>query len=343
MQNFYNNNIIMATQFIYNLPQIENIIFEGFDYTVPEETMKIILNLTQQVGSPSYDKTPVFKKRDHVFGSVSGSGSASGSASGHEAQAPRVRKNKNVEMNAAEWKEMCKFQTTQLEEKQGIDKELDSIRSFINKITDKNYTDIRNKIIQVIDNVIAANADVDLSFIGSNLFNIASSNRFYSKNYAELYADLLRKYKFLESYYQEKLEEFIKSFDHIEFVDPEENYDKFCEINKANEKRKALSMFYINLMHKAVVSKNAMANVIRDLIAKVVDLISMENKKIQVEEITENIAIMYKPELFEMRSICEDIYGLSVPETIEKIAKSNVSDYKSLTNKTIFKFMDLID
>lgn len=337
MQNFYNNNIIMTTQFIYNLPQIESIIFEGFDYTVPEETMKIILNLTQQVGSPSYDKTPVFKKREHN-GSVLASGSGTGS--GHEA--PRGRKNKNVEMSASEWKEMCKFQTTQLEEKQGIDKELDSIRSFINKITDKNYTDIRNKIIQVIDNVIATNAEVDLSFIGSNLFNIASSNRFYSKNYAELYADLLRKYKFLESYYQEKLEDFIKSFDHIVFVDPEENYDKFCEINKSNEKRKALAMFYLNLMYKGVVSRNAMAEVIRDLIATVVDLISMENKKVQVEEITENIAIMYKPELFENRSICEDIDGLSVPETIEKIANSNVNDYSSLTNKTIFKFMDLI-
>ena len=30
-------------------------------------------------------------------------------------------------------------------------------------------------------------------------------------------------------------------------------------------------------------------------------------------------------------------------EIIEKIANSKVKDYKSLTNKTLFKFMDLID
>ena len=32
-----------------------------------------------------------------------------------------------------------------------------------------------------------------------------------------------------------------------------------------------------------------------------------------------------------------------ISEIIEKIAKSKVKDYKSLTNKSLFKFMDLID
>ena len=37
------------------------------------------------------------------------------------------------------------------------------------------------------------------------------------------------------------------------------------------------------------------------------------------------------------------INGFSINEIIEKIANSKVKDYKSLTNKTLFKFMDLID
>ena len=39
----------------------------------------------------------------------------------------------------------------------------------------------------------------------------------------------------------------------------------------------------------------------------------------------------------------EQIDGYTIPEIIEKIAKSKVKDYKSLTNKTLFKFMDMID
>jgi hypothetical protein len=39
----------------------------------------------------------------------------------------------------------------------------------------------------------------------------------------------------------------------------------------------------------------------------------------------------------------EQIDGLTINEVIEKIAKSKVKDYKSLTNKALFKFMDLID
>jgi hypothetical protein len=39
----------------------------------------------------------------------------------------------------------------------------------------------------------------------------------------------------------------------------------------------------------------------------------------------------------------EEINGLTITEVIEKIASSKVKDYPSITKKTIFKFMDLID
>ena len=37
------------------------------------------------------------------------------------------------------------------------------------------------------------------------------------------------------------------------------------------------------------------------------------------------------------------IEGYTISEVIDKIANSKVKDYKSLTNKSLFKFMDLID
>jgi len=77
----------------------------------------------------------------------------------------------------------------------------------------------------------------------------------------------------------------------------------------------------------------------------VYNFISLENKKNEVEELTETIAILYKKQLYENDKAenYEKIEGFTISEIIEKIANSKVKDYKSLTNKALFKFMDLID
>jgi len=49
----------------YTLNDINNILFQGFDFKLPDETLKIISELALQVGSPDYVKTPVFQKREN--------------------------------------------------------------------------------------------------------------------------------------------------------------------------------------------------------------------------------------------------------------------------------------
>ena len=49
----------------YNLETINDIIFQGFDYSLPEKTMKIISEIALQVGAPDYVRTPVFQKREN--------------------------------------------------------------------------------------------------------------------------------------------------------------------------------------------------------------------------------------------------------------------------------------
>jgi len=142
--------------------------------------------------------------------------------------------------------------------------------------------------------------------------------------------------------YQENFEKFAELFNNIEYVDPNINYDKFCEINKINEKRKSLAAFYINLMNCGVISKSEIIDITRNSLAKVYEYISLENKKNEVEELTENIALLYKKGIYEGVNY-DKIDGFTINEVIEKIANSKVKDYKSLTNKALFKFMDLID
>ena len=64
-----------------------------------------------------------------------------------------------------------------------------------------------------------------------------------------------------------------------------------------------------------------------------------------MDELTETIAILYKKELYEDDDGDDYVLieGYNISEVIEKIANSKVKDYKSFTNKSLFKFMDLID
>ena len=327
----------------YTLEQIEDIVFKGFDYRVPDDVMEKISNLAMQVGSPDYVKTPIFKKRENPM-KVDPETSATNPVT---KEFPKKRKgNKAMEvLNDEDWDSIRTFQTTKIEAKTGIDADFDSIRATINKMTDKNYSDMRNKIIEIIDKLVSENSEANLSGIGENIFDIASSNRYYSKIYADLYSDLSSRYNFIKEQYLQNLNKFTDLFNNIEYVDSNVNYDRFCEINKINEKRKSLAAFYINLMYCGVISKDEIMSITRNLLAKIYEYISIENKKNEVEELTETIAILYKKDLYEKDHVVayEKIEGFAILEIIEKIANSKVKDYNSLTNKALFKFMDLID
>ena len=84
-------------------------------------------------------------------------------------------------------------------------------------------------------------------------FEIASTNRFYSKLYADLYADLISKFEIMREVFNNSFDKFLEMFTTIEYVDPNVDYDKFCKINSDNEKRKALSAFFVNLMINQII------------------------------------------------------------------------------------------
>lgn len=323
----------------YTLNNIQDIIFQGFDFMLPDETLKIISELTLKVGSPDYVKTPVFQKRDNPMKIEPSKEVVSGFRKG--------RRNKAFEIvNNDDWETITTFKTTKIEEKVGLDVQIDLIRVQLNKLTDKNYIDIRNKIFDVIDKLVLENINPeDMIRLSSTIFEIASNNRFFSKMYADLYSDLSTKYDIMKTTFESNLDVFTSLFNKIEYIDPKVNYDKFCEINKTNEKRKSLAAFYLNLMYNNIIPKKTIMTITRNLLNEMYMFIQEEDKKNEVDELSETIGILYKKELYQ-NDHGDDyvlIEGFAITEVIEKIAKSKVKDYKSLTNKSLFKFMDLID
>ena len=323
----------------YTLDNINEILFNGFDYKLPQETLEIISNLALQVGSPDYVKTPVFQKRENPMKVEP--------VPSHKDSFKKNKRGKAMEVvNDEDWETIRTFHTTKMEEKEGISAQIDSIRVNLNKMTDKNYIDMRNKIIEIIDKLVQENISTDdMAQFSSTIFDIASTNRFYSKIYADLYSDLSTKYEIMKTTFEMNLDKFTDLFNTIEYVDPNVNYDKFCEINKVNEKRKSLASFYLNLMSNGIISEKQIMRITRNLLAQIYTFISVDDKKNEVDELTETVAILYKKELYadDDGDDYEQIEGYNINEIVERIAKSKVKDYKSLTNKTLFKFMDLID
>lgn len=337
----------------YTLETFNNITFNGFKFDFPEDTLKIISELALEVGSPNYVKTPVFQKRINPIKTETLHNKEKEKEThydfpknGYDKNSTRRRRNnKSMEiLNDDDWETVRTFQTTKIEEKIGLDVQIDLLRSHLNKMSEKNYVDIKNKITETIENIMKEIIDNnEITKLGTIIFEIASTNRFYSKIYADLYSDLINKFQIMEEIFQENFNNFMNLFDTIEYVEPNVDYNKFCKINKDNERRKALAAFFVNLMNNNIISKNKIITIIRDLMNKVYTYINQDNKKNEVDELTENIAILYKKELFNETLNYELIDNMTIPSIIEKLAHSKCKNYLSLSNKTIFKFMDLID
>jgi hypothetical protein len=340
-----NNTMDNIDTMIYMLKDFSDITFDGFNFSLPDDTIQMISSLSLEVGSPSYVKTPIFRKRENPLKSVSvqnGSVDSFSTNNGFK----RKRGNKNMEIvNDEDWEALRSFQTTKIEQKNGIETHIDAIRSYLNKMTDKNYNEMKTKTIELLNSTITENKDnEEIKRISFTIFEIASTNRFYSKIYADLFSELIHKFESMKEIFQESFDNFMCLFNNIEYVDSSVDYDKFCKINKDNEKRKALSTFFINLMNNKIIQKEKIISIIQTLLRQVYEFITMEDKKNEVDELTENIVLLFKKDLFsesDYNAVFVD--GMNIVKMIEFLANRKVKDFKSLTNKSIFKFMDMID
>lgn len=312
----------------YTLQDFSNIKFEGFNIKLNENTIKIITELALQVGSPTYIKTPNFIKKENT---------------GRVDYSIKKKYGKNNMEFDDNWETIRSFQATKIEQRVGIDVQIDLIRSSLNKMSDKNYAEQYEKIKDILNVLIEENTNSeDMMRVGNAIFEIASNNRFYSKLYADLYSNLIQNFDIMKNIFENNLNAFMELFKTIEHVNPEENYDKFCKVNKDNEKRKALSLFFVNLMNNQIIPPSKILEIMHDLLTQVYTLINEKNKVNEVDEMIENISIFYNKKLLSSHP-SKKIDDLSIVEVLQKLACSKSKTYLSLSNKSIFKCMDIIE
>lgn len=330
----------------YSLQKFKETIFNGFEFAVPEAAVNIINYLSSEIGASVILQSPVFQKKEH------NEGVNMFSPSGANRTRNRKKGNKYMENNNEDWETLRSFQSTKIEQHSGISGEIDNLRSNLNKLTDKTFQDIRVKIIETMD-CISSSPDFNeqnAHSVSTFIYEISSTNKFFSKIYADLYAELVTKYGFLRALFDAKLSSFSSQFETIQYTSPEVDYDRFCENNKINESRRSQSLFLVNLALNGFISKLSVARILRQLLETVMNTVNRTDKKNEIDELTENVAILFNKKIIEGAEDDSDyeedeleISGKTIVETVTLLAKSKVKDYKSLTNKAVFKYMDLVE
>ena len=92
-------------------------------------------------------------------------------------------------------------------------------------------------------------------------------------------------------------------------------------------------------MKNNVISREKVMNLLSQLLSQVQEFILLENKRNEVDELTENIALLFKSDLVAEITI----NGISFLSIIQTLAKSKTKTHPSLSNKSIFKYMDLCE
>lgn len=321
----------------YTLSEINNLSFGVSHFEIPDDTLSIINYLCSNVGSDGL--------QSNIFQKIAKSENDSSFSGGFKPNRKR-KGNKSMEVSSEEWESIRTFQATKIEQKTGIDGEIDQIRLLLNKLTDKTFLDIREKLIEKINNICTNSLTEENGIkIANIIYEISSTNKFYSKIYADLYAELVSIYSWLMPIFEENYSKLMEQYKNIHYVDPDSDYDGFCNMNKVNEKRKAITTFFVNLAMNKFISYDGILDKLTDLLRIVYDMISLNDKKNEVDELTENIAILFNKEMID--EIDDDdkynIHGKTIIEIVNGFAKSKAKDYPSLSNKAIFKYMDLVE
>jgi len=307
----------------YDLHKYLDVSHSGDILDLSEDVIEKINGLAKLVGAPTYKKTPVFKHRAHV----------------RKRQYPNGNR---ATITADDWEAMRNFKTTVFAKpKEGIDTEIKSIRSALNKLTATNYEEITEAIGNILSRVLIMDVDKkELAKVGESIFEIGSINKFWSELYANLYKDLIEKFPIMMEIYQNNFKTFMTLFDNIRFINAEEDYDLFCSINLENAKRRALSSFFVHLMNNGTIKSYEIMHIIVKLREKFITNMNDSDKKNEVGEIAENLCIIIRNGAKLLRG---EAQWATLEDFIKMVSEISSREKMGVSTKTVFKFMDLYE
>jgi len=356
----------------YTMAEYNDIIFNSIEYKLPEDVLQIIKYLENEpsINESNANNTNLTNNSTKVFSKNTTNHSNNDSFNKHQnnkntyygekgwnGSIKKTHRTNNVitsqsglaENNNEDWFGSRNFKTTKIEIKEGINKKIGEIRIILNKISIKNYELQTEKIVEIITDFYTVNDNNEceyfkehLSKITKYIFDIASSNKFFSELYAELYKTLINKFVVFKDCLNDFLDSFTKTIDNIHYEDPNKDYDKFCEYTKQNDTRRATCLFIVNLTKKMCIVPSVLLHIIQHFLNYSIMYIYEPNRVNEVDEITENIFILVSQ---SHKLLCEynkDEWNTQIMTIIYKISQMKLKEHPSISNRTIFKYMDIL-
>jgi hypothetical protein len=206
-------------------------------------------------------------------------------------------------------------------------------------MSNKNYDTQQTIIIQKISEM---EDEEQIIKVATAIFDIASTNKFYSEMYAKIYKELMDLYPVFKNILNDFFLQFLTSVSNLKYVDPNIDYDAFCNYNKQNDKKKATAVFIIHMMKQNVILPEKVLDIIHNLIVKIEGYMIIENQLNELEEMTELVNLF----ILEGYTLLTSVFASSelwqqVILKIREFSQLKVKDKNSLSSRVIFKYMDL--
>lgn len=345
---------------MYSLTDFTDISNKGFDVILPTSTIQLINELSKLVGSPNYIKTPVFTKRESITETdkkrrrqrnrqTEGADgwSSNFSTKGTKKLSPSMENDTNPNIV---------FNPSGLLTKRGGGDvtPIQLVRPLLNKLGGNSTNQaIKDELFTTLNDIIDTDiTKEDLDKFTIQVFEILSGNTFYSSIYSQLFSQIMDTYPVFTDTLEKQISKYMTTFTDIKSVDPKEDYDLFCSINKQNDIRKSKSTFFVNLYTLYKISQPTMLSTVKTLTGMIRDNIDNADMVQLVCELIENIFIymnpelglfnMYKDTMMHAYSDGEEI-SISICDYIVELSKTSQKVYSGLNTKSLFKLKDLVD
>ena len=313
----------------YALSEIEEIAGTSTPFELPKSATDLIKELAALVGAPTYVRTPVFHQGNKNVATKMGGSS-------------RRRGNRGMEVNDDDWETIRHFEATKQTTKEGPERLLDQIRKSFNKISEGNYASQIREIMANIDLALSEyNEDMKDDLV-KLIMKLATGNIFFAKLYSKIIVDLNESFEGLFTQYIEKLPKaYLESIDDISTCKPEEDYDRFCKINEDNERRRATGVLLMRLSSLCMLGSTEIHDVMNDLVTNIQANVDTDGADYKNEELAEMLLAIVQNGRDDL-TIMEDRWE-TFSENIHHVTSLKVKEHVGLSNKCLFKCMDIRD
>lgn len=324
---------------IYSLTEIERIANEN--YELPESVLDSIRILCNLVGYTENTQNTYINQYNM---GVSATTSTSNYKQKPKEREVRERTYKKPKESKEEWKRPA-FKSTVFAAVDNTQALINDIRTGLNKINETNCEEKITMFLEKIDEIrelVEFGDEIEMNEKMRQVFNtiyaVCISNKMFSKIYANALVRISAKYEYeISRLINEKMTEYLESTQNIIDVDSNVDYDAFCEFTTRNSNRKNITSLFCEIAktnkYEDIKIEN-IKNITLDLLNRVIESISTVEKQKEVEEITENIVIIFSHFKEELQ--------IEFKPKFEMLASFKTSEKPGLTSRTKFKYMDLI-